>query len=135
MCNFFSDLVTPLDQRSNQRLNRHCFNELTRCLCISFGFCRLPIIQGGCHKFIPAVAALMALPMWKCPDMTSTSAILSNGSGTNASENVLGLTEDEITEVWQSRMREVNKHAFLYSARAHTPLSFHLKSSEKGKQK
>ena len=68
--------------------------------------------------------------MWKCPVMTSTSAVLSNGSGTNASENVLRLSEDEITEVWQSRMREVNKHTFLYSA--HTPLSSSLKLGEVG---
>ena len=33
-------------------------------------FDRLPIIQGGCHKFLPAITALMALDKWKCPDIT-----------------------------------------------------------------
>ena len=33
-------------------------------------FDRLPIIQGGCHKFLPAITALMALDKWKCPDST-----------------------------------------------------------------
>ena len=33
-------------------------------------FYRLPMIQGGSHKFLPAVTALMALDKWKCPDST-----------------------------------------------------------------
>ncbi|XP_025084497.1 solute carrier family 23 member 1-like [Pomacea canaliculata] len=53
---------------------------------------RLPIIQGGCHTFIPAIAALLSLQMWKCPDMEALTSA-------NATE--------EITEAWQSRMREV----------------------------
>ena len=50
----------------------------------------------------------MALPMWQCPDMTSKSAIPSNESGINSSESGLELTDNEMTEVWQSRMREVS---------------------------
>lgn len=45
--------------------------------------CRLPIIQGGCHKFIPAIAALMSLPMWKCPDMKGLCPNFSNCSFVN----------------------------------------------------
>ena len=62
---------------------------------------RLPIIQGGCHKFIPAVAALMALPMWKCPTLTPIDA------GNVTGINVTSGTEIDRTEVWQMRMREV----------------------------
>ncbi|KAL5021137.1 hypothetical protein ScPMuIL_000292 [Solemya velum] len=58
---------------------------------------RLPIIQGGCHKFIPAVAALMALEKWKCPD----------NSHQGHSGFLLNSTNADETEMWQSRMREI----------------------------
>lgn len=67
----------------------------------SFGV-RLPIIQGGCHKFIPAVAALMALPVWRCPK--SLDSLSSHDNNSVFTSNV---TEEERTEIWQSRMREI----------------------------
>lgn len=68
---------------------------------ISF-FSRLPIIQGGCHKFIPAIAALMALPIWQCPDLAPRN--VTEGNMTVLKE----WTVDQRTEIWRSRMREVN---------------------------
>ncbi|CAG5117960.1 unnamed protein product [Candidula unifasciata] len=53
---------------------------------------RLPILQGGCHKFLPAIAALMSLETWKCPDMspyTAANSTLDPG------------------EVWKPRIREI----------------------------
>ena len=50
----------------------------------------------------------MALPMWQCPDMTPRDSVAANESGINASHTgATGMSEGEITEVWQSRMREV----------------------------
>ncbi|XP_076472992.1 solute carrier family 23 member 1-like [Babylonia areolata] len=65
---------------------------------------RLPIVQGGCGKFIPAVTALMAIDIWKCPEnMDSLVQAYYNGSTENA------------TEVWQSRMREIQGGIMLAS--------------------
>ncbi|XP_076437316.1 solute carrier family 23 member 1-like [Babylonia areolata] len=65
---------------------------------------RLPIIQGGCHKFIPAITALMALDMWKCPaDMGPLVEAYKNGS------------TEHLTEMWQSRMREIQGGIMLAS--------------------
>ncbi|KAH3861942.1 solute carrier family 23 member 1-like isoform X2 [Dreissena polymorpha] len=69
---------------------------------------RLPIIQGGCHKFIPAVIALMSMPMWKCPDAESVlehSNVTANGSDV--------ITIDD--EIWKSRMREIQGGIILAS--------------------
>ncbi|XP_071100850.1 solute carrier family 23 member 1-like [Haliotis cracherodii] len=67
---------------------------------------RLPIIQGGCHKFLPAIAALMALERWKCPDLGTGGQVL-NDDGSNSS-----LTR---TDVWQMRMREIQGGIMLAS--------------------
>ncbi|BFZ00297.1 hypothetical protein BsWGS_03336 [Bradybaena similaris] len=53
---------------------------------------RLPILQGGCHKFLPAIAALMSLETWKCPDMSPY---------TNANSTL------DPGEVWKPRIREI----------------------------
>ncbi|XP_064643985.1 solute carrier family 23 member 1-like [Lineus longissimus] len=69
---------------------------------------RLPIIQGGCHKFIPAVVALMSLQKWRCPDMgegfsiSNSSELMMNSSFMNGTNSTM-----DVTEVWQSRMREI----------------------------
>ncbi|PVD35689.1 hypothetical protein C0Q70_02652 [Pomacea canaliculata] len=55
-------------------------------MCVLFG------LQVAATKFIPAIAALMSLQMWRCPDMEA----LTNANAT-----------EEITEAWQSRMREI----------------------------
>ncbi|XP_046380010.2 solute carrier family 23 member 1-like [Haliotis rufescens] len=67
---------------------------------------RLPIIQGGCHKFLPAIAALMALERWQCPDLGTDGQVL-NDDGSNSS-----LTR---TDVWQMRMREIQGGIMLAS--------------------
>ncbi|XP_060599136.1 solute carrier family 23 member 1-like [Ruditapes philippinarum] len=69
---------------------------------------RLPIIQGGCHKFIPAVAALMALPIWKCPDLSQVTSLVVHGNGSELNETfVPRFTDDQRTDMWQTRMREI----------------------------
>lgn len=68
---------------------------------------RLPILQGGCHKFIPAVAALMALPMWRCPDVAHITTFVNDSMGNITELQVSPYTDDERTEIWQSRMREI----------------------------
>ncbi|XP_045214461.2 solute carrier family 23 member 2-like isoform X2 [Mercenaria mercenaria] len=69
---------------------------------------RLPIIQGGCHKFIPAVAALMALPIWKCPDLSPVESMGVTGNGSEANFTLVPrFTDDERTTMWQSRMKEI----------------------------
>ncbi|XP_041371986.1 solute carrier family 23 member 1-like [Gigantopelta aegis] len=60
---------------------------------------RLPIIQGGCHKFIPAIIALMALR----PDCALP--------GDQSSLNVTIAEREE----WQSRMREIQGGIMLAS--------------------
>lgn len=65
---------------------------------------RLPIIQGGCHKFLPAITALMALDKWKCPDSTLIHGLSGNMTWNSTESN---FTSIDITEMWQSRMREI----------------------------
>ncbi|KAL4240898.1 hypothetical protein ACF0H5_001680 [Mactra antiquata] len=74
---------------------------------------RLPIIQGGCHKFIPAVAALMALPIWKCPDLTPISNV--NGSLTGDDITIPRFSDDQRDEMWKVRMREIQGGIILAS--------------------
>ena len=52
---------------------------------------RLPIVQGGTLAFIIPTFAILNLPEWKCP----------------AKEEMLNMTYEQKTEVWQLRMREV----------------------------
>ncbi|KAK3085448.1 hypothetical protein FSP39_003460 [Pinctada imbricata] len=59
---------------------------------------RLPIIQGGCHKFIPAITALMSIPQWRCP---------TDDSLAGSANTTLNVTLDDSREIWQSRMREI----------------------------
>ncbi|XP_060081994.1 solute carrier family 23 member 1-like [Ylistrum balloti] len=71
---------------------------------------RLPIIQGGCHKFIPAITALLTIERWKCPDLnTHVTDILS------ASNATLNDTSLDRTEIWQSRIREIQGGIMLAS--------------------
>ncbi|XP_063422626.1 solute carrier family 23 member 1-like [Mytilus trossulus] len=66
---------------------------------------RLPIIQGGCHKFIPAITALMALDKWKCPSQSVIHNALTGNLTLNGTSG--NFTELDVTEMWQSRMREI----------------------------
>ncbi|XP_061189683.1 solute carrier family 23 member 1-like isoform X2 [Saccostrea echinata] len=74
---------------------------------------RLPLIQGGCHKFLPAIAALMSIPIWKCPEIQASSS--GNLTVTNSSSNVTSSPVYNPTEVWQSRMREIQGGIMLAS--------------------
>ncbi|XP_022342795.2 solute carrier family 23 member 2-like isoform X1 [Crassostrea virginica] len=78
---------------------------------------RLPIIQGGCHKFLPAIAALMKLPMWECPDLTvSTYVNATHLNTTNGTSNITATVSGlDRTEIWQSRLREIQGGIMLAS--------------------
>ncbi|XP_077979331.1 solute carrier family 23 member 1-like [Glandiceps talaboti] len=52
---------------------------------------RLPIVQGGTFSFLAPTFALLALPKWQCP----------------SEEAISNMTEYEMDELWQSRMREI----------------------------
>lgn len=52
----------------------------------------MPIVQGGTISFLVPTLAILNLPQWKCP----------------ASEVLNKMPEDERTELWQIRMRELS---------------------------
>ena len=52
---------------------------------------RLPILQGGAFAFVVPTFAILNLPEWKCPER----------------EDMLNMTYEDKTELWQLRMREV----------------------------
>ena len=52
---------------------------------------RLPIIQGGTFSFLVPTFAVLSLPEWQCP----------------AKELMTNMTYEDKTELWQTRMREV----------------------------
>ncbi|XP_053575209.1 solute carrier family 23 member 2-like [Bombina bombina] len=54
---------------------------------------RLPILQGGTFSFITPTLAILSLPRWKCPDLENSVYNVSNNNN--------------ITEIWQSRIREI----------------------------
>ncbi|KYO17514.1 solute carrier family 23 member 1 [Alligator mississippiensis] len=55
---------------------------------------RLPIIQGGTFSFLTPTLAMLSLPHWKCPAWTQNASLVN-------------VSSPEFTEVWQTRMREV----------------------------
>lgn len=60
---------------------------------------RLPIVQGGSFSYLVPSLAIMNLPRWKCPSV----------------EVMAGLSEEEKTELWQVRMREI-QGAIIFAA-------------------
>ncbi|XP_069485439.1 solute carrier family 23 member 1-like [Ambystoma mexicanum] len=56
---------------------------------------RLPILQGGTFSFITPTLAILSLPQWKCPDQNDLSSNTTDTDSTNH------------TEIWQSRIREI----------------------------
>lgn len=58
---------------------------------VTFG-CRLPIVQGGTISFLVPTLAILNLPRWRCPP----------------EEVMNGLSTENRTEIWQSRMRELS---------------------------
>jgi len=59
---------------------------------------RLPIVQGGTFSFVVPAIALLNQPNLKCPDTFTTS-----GGWSEAANK----TEEQVTEEWQFRMREL----------------------------
>lgn len=57
----------------------------------TFG-CRLPIVQGGTISFLVPTLAILNLPQWQCP----------------APDIVEKMSDEEKTELWQIRMRELS---------------------------
>lgn len=54
--------------------------------------CRLPLVQGGTISFLVPTLAILNLEKWKCPD----SSVISM------------MSDDDKTELWQVRMRELS---------------------------
>lgn len=54
--------------------------------------CRLPLVQGGTISFLVPTLAILNLPQWQCP----------------TADAIALLGEDEKTELWQVRMRELS---------------------------
>ncbi|XP_022242450.1 solute carrier family 23 member 1-like [Limulus polyphemus] len=63
---------------------------------------RLPIIQGSSFTLLVPTFAIMGLPQWKCP--SEEAIIAARDPGINKS---LPVTDEELREVWQSRLREI----------------------------
>uniref|UniRef100_A0A8D2L0A7 Solute carrier family 23 member 1-like n=1 Tax=Varanus komodoensis TaxID=61221 RepID=A0A8D2L0A7_VARKO len=55
---------------------------------------RLPILQGGTFAFLTPSLAMLSLPDWKCPAWTQNASLVDAASS-------------NFTEVWQTRMREL----------------------------
>ncbi|XP_076361007.1 solute carrier family 23 member 1-like [Tachypleus tridentatus] len=63
---------------------------------------RLPIIQGSSFTFLVPTFAILGLPQWECPSEEAIIAARSPGVSKS-----LPVTEEELREVWQSRLREI----------------------------
>ncbi|KAK2182863.1 hypothetical protein NP493_333g02120 [Ridgeia piscesae] len=62
---------------------------------------RLPVIQGASFAFMTPAFAILSLPQWKCPSADG-------GSSGNVTDPFLNEnTASETTEIWQSRIREI----------------------------
>ncbi|KAL4612830.1 solute carrier family 23 member 1-like [Arapaima gigas] len=60
---------------------------------VTFGV-RLPILQGGTFTFVAPSMSLLSMPQWTCPAWTQNASLVNTSSS-------------EFTEVWQSRIREL----------------------------
>lgn len=69
----------------------------------TFGI-RLPVIQGATFTFLVPTLAILSLPQWTCP---SDFEIISGRSTNSTYRHLRVVAEAEYTEVWQSRMREI----------------------------
>ncbi|XP_077066824.1 solute carrier family 23 member 2 isoform X5 [Siphateles boraxobius] len=63
-----------------------------------FWVSRLPILQGGTFTFITPTLAILALPKWRCPDMSATAQ-------PNTTDSAAILVDGD--EVWMVRIREI----------------------------
>ena len=70
----------------------------------------MPIVQGGTFSFLVPTIAILSLPGNKCPAEFTEKIINETTNVTIKDANTWSnssYTEDEITEEWQKRMREV----------------------------
>ena len=73
---------------------------------------RLPIIQGATFTFLVPTLAILTLPQWQCPsDKQIIASRLSNSSFISSPS----VTSEEYSEVWMSRMREIQGAIILSS--------------------
>ncbi|XP_074640427.1 solute carrier family 23 member 2-like [Tubulanus polymorphus] len=72
---------------------------------------RVPILQGGCHKFVPAIVALMSLEKWSCPVVNVVNSETLNSTILNIS--TINTTDPDI--VWKIRIREIQGGVLLAS--------------------
>ncbi|KAK2182864.1 hypothetical protein NP493_333g02056 [Ridgeia piscesae] len=64
---------------------------------------RLPVIQGASFAFMTPAFAILSLPQWKCPSADGGSS----GNITDPFLNGSQYDESDTTEIWQSRIREI----------------------------
>lgn len=70
----------------------------------TFGI-RLPVIQGATFTFLVPTLAILTLPQWACP---TDIQIIGNRGRNSTFRGLRSVQEQEYTEVWQSRMREIS---------------------------
>ncbi|XP_023931886.1 solute carrier family 23 member 1 isoform X2 [Lingula anatina] len=68
--------------------------------------CRLPIVQGGTFSFLVPTFAILNLPRWQCPTIL-TQVQAANYTQFNQTIPNIVVGSAEHTEVWQSRIREI----------------------------
>lgn len=69
----------------------------------TFGI-RLPVIQGATFTFLVPTLAILSLSQWQCP---SDYQILASRPRNSTLRSLRYVTDEEYTEVWESRMREI----------------------------
>lgn len=69
----------------------------------TFGI-RLPVIQGATFTFLVPTLAILSLPQWQCP---TDFQIIATRPRNSTFRNWRTVADEEYTEVWESRMREV----------------------------
>lgn len=84
----------------------------------TFGI-RLPIVQGATFTFLVPTLAILSLPQWTCPSDHEIIANRFPSTDRNLSFASLwrdrSVSEEEYTEVWESRMREISGAILLSS--------------------
>jgi nucleobase transporter 1/2 len=69
----------------------------------TFGI-RLPVIQGATFTFLVPTLAILSLPSWSCP---TDFQVIAGRERNSTFRHLSRVSEEEYTEVWQSRMREI----------------------------
>ena len=77
----------------------------------TFGI-RLPVIQGATFTFLVPTLAILSLPEWQCP---TDFQIIAARPRNSTFRNWRTVADAEYTEVWETRMREVQGAIILSS--------------------